>query len=204
MPVPAGQARIDVLLPGTLALAVIAAGLVNLGIATAYERAYGVLKRLGGSPLGRTGLIAAKVATILVVEVIVVLVLHGDRRGRLRLAAGAGRLVAAVRASRSLLGTAAFAGLGLALAGTLRAEATLTLANALFIACLLLGGVVVPLDHLPALARDHRRAAARRAPSSTRSGSPRRGRRRRDGRSWSSRPGRSGRSPSPSGRFRWE
>ncbi len=47
-----------------------------------------------------------------------------------------------------LVGTAAFAGLGLALAGTLRAEATLTLANALFIACLLLGGVVVPVDHL--------------------------------------------------------
>ena len=75
VPVPAGQARIDVLLPGTLALAVIAAGLVNLGIATAYERAYGVLKRLGGSPLGRSGLVSAKLATVLLVEVVVALVL---------------------------------------------------------------------------------------------------------------------------------
>ena len=49
-----------------------------------------------------------------------------------------------------LLGTAAFAGLGLLLAGTLRAEATLAVTNAAFIACLLLGGIVVPVDHLPA------------------------------------------------------
>ena len=47
------------------------------------------------------------------------------------------------------LGTAAFAGLGLLLAGSLRAEATLALTNAAFIACLLLGGIVVPVDHLP-------------------------------------------------------
>jgi ABC-2 type transport system permease protein len=148
VPVPAGQARVDVLLPGTLALAIIAAGLVNLGIATAYERAYGVLKRLGGSPLGRTGLIVAKLLTVIIVEIAVVAVLvaiavfvFGWRPGP---GASAPAFVAAF-----LVGTAAFAGLGLALAGTLRAEATLTLANALFIACLLLGGVVVPVDHLP-------------------------------------------------------
>jgi ABC-2 type transport system permease protein len=146
VPVAPGQARIDVLLPGTLALAVIAAGLVNLGIATAYERSYGVLKRLGGSPLGRTGLIAAKLVTVLLVEVLVVAVLVGLaalvfwwRPSAVSWPAFAATL---------LIGTAAFAGLGLALAGTLRAEATLTLANALFIACLLLGGVVVPVDHL--------------------------------------------------------
>ena len=48
-----------------------------------------------------------------------------------------------------LLGTAAFAGLGLLLAGTLRAEATLALANGLFLATLILGGIVQPLDQLP-------------------------------------------------------
>jgi ABC-2 type transport system permease protein len=148
VPIPSGQARIDVLLPGTLALAIIAAGLPNLGIATAYERSYGVLKRLGGSPLGRTGLIAAKLVTVLVVEALVILVLMGLAAlvfgWRPAPEASAPLFVIAL-----LLGTAAFAGLGLALAGTLRAEATLTLANALFIACLLLGGVVIPLDHLP-------------------------------------------------------
>ena len=58
------------LFPGALTLAVIATGLVNLGIATAYERNYGVLKRLGGSPLTRSGLMTAKVATVLVIEVV--------------------------------------------------------------------------------------------------------------------------------------
>ena len=56
----------DFLLPVTLALAVIATSLVNLGIATAYERSYGVLKRLGGSPLGRAGLLAAKIGAVVV------------------------------------------------------------------------------------------------------------------------------------------
>jgi ABC-2 type transport system permease protein len=148
VPVPAGQARIDMLLSGTLALAIVAAGLVNLGIATAYERAYGVLKRLGGSPLGRPGLLVAKLATVVLVEAVVVIVLlalatlvFGWRPGE---TVSWPAFVAAF-----VVGTAAFAGLGLALAGTLRAEATLTVANVLFIACLLLGGVVVPLDHLP-------------------------------------------------------
>lgn len=148
IPVPAGQARVDVLLPGALALAVIAAGLVNLGIATAYERAYGVLKRLGGSPLGRTGMIVAKLAVVVAVEIVVVVVLFAIAAGVFGWRPGASTSWPAVVATL-LLGTAAFAGLGLAMAGTLRAEATLTLANALFIACLLLGGVVVPLDHLP-------------------------------------------------------
>ena len=147
VPVPAGQARIDVLLPGTLALAVIAAGLVNLGIATAYERAYGVLKRLGGSPLGRIGLISAKLVTVLVVEAVVAILLIALAAGIFGWRPSPATSWPAVIVTL-LLGTAAFAGLGLALAGTLRAEATLALANALFIACLLLGGVVVPVDHL--------------------------------------------------------
>jgi ABC-2 type transport system permease protein len=48
-----------------------------------------------------------------------------------------------------VLGSLAFGGLGLLLAGSLRAEATLALANGLFLAFLLLGGMIIPLDHLP-------------------------------------------------------
>src|SRR5436305_3320530 len=76
VPLEKGHA-VDFLLPGILALAIIAAGMVNLGIATAYERYYGVLKRLGGSPLPRSGLIIAKVISILVLEVIQVILLVG-------------------------------------------------------------------------------------------------------------------------------
>lgn len=147
LPTPAGR-PVDFLLPGSMALAVIATSLVNLGIATAYERHYGVLKRLGGSPLTRAGLVVAKIVAVLVVEVgqVVLLVAIASFALGWGPAPGANLflLLAAV-----LLGTLAFAGLGLLLAGGLRAEATLALANALFVGAMLLGGIILPLDHLP-------------------------------------------------------
>lgn len=144
---PSGR-TIDFLLPGTLTLAVISTGLVSLGIATAYERYYGVLKRLGVTPFPRFGLIAAKLLSVLVLQSLQVTFLtaiailgYGWRpHGSLPLAL----LVL-------ILGTAAFAGLGLAMAGALRAEATLAAANGLFLFFLLLGGLYVPVDHLPGL-----------------------------------------------------
>lgn len=146
---PTGTARpVDFLLPGVLALAVVATGMVNLGIATAYERSYGVLKRLGGSPLGRGGLVAAKLAAIGVVELVQVALLVAIAAGLLGWAPGPGANLP-LAAAALLLGSLAFAGLGLAMAGTLRAEATLAGANALFLVLLLLGGVVVPIDRLP-------------------------------------------------------
>lgn len=139
---------VDFLLPGSIALAIIAAGLVNLGIATGYERAYGVLKRLGGAPLPRWGLLGAKTAALLVLELVQLVVLLAVGILILGWQPGAGwspvLLLVAVA-----LGTLAFAGLGLLLAGTLRAEATLALANALFLGLLMLGGIVLPIDHLP-------------------------------------------------------
>ena len=142
-----GMSSVYFLLPGILAVAIIAAGMVNLGIATAYERYYGVLKRLGSSPLSRGSLILAKVISILLLEVVQVLLLTGvaigfygwHPVGNLPLAL----LVIA-------LGTVTFASLGLAMAGALRAEMTLAGANALFLLFLLLGGGILPLDHLPA------------------------------------------------------
>src|SRR6266404_2098056 len=76
VPTTGGKA-VDFLLPGMLALAVMATGMVSLGIATAYERYYGVLKRLGSSPLPRSGLIIAKVISVLALEVIQIIVLVG-------------------------------------------------------------------------------------------------------------------------------
>lgn len=146
---PTGSGRpVDFLLPGALALAVIATSLVNLGIATAYERNYGVLKRLGGSPLTRGGLLAAKMSVVLVVEIAQVVLLIAIAVVALGWEPGTGASPAAFVASL-LLGTLAFAGLGLLMAGSIRAEATLALANGLFIAFLLLGGIVLPVSHLP-------------------------------------------------------
>jgi ABC-2 type transport system permease protein len=144
-----GGRPIDFLLPGILALAVISTSLVNLGIATAFERSYGVLKRLGGTPLPRSGLIAAKVLAVVAVEAVQVALLVALAVVAFGWAPGTGWSPGIVLVGL-VLGTGAFAGLGLLLAGSLRAEATLAIANGLFLVFLLLGGIVVPVDQLPA------------------------------------------------------
>lgn len=139
---------IDYLVPGILALAIISTGMVNLGIATAYERYYGVLKRLGGSPLPRWGLLLAKAVSILVLEVAQVILLTVVAR----FGFGWQPTVATGLALLGLLlGTIAFSAIGLAMAGALRAEATLAIANGLYLLFLVVGDVLLPIDHLPAL-----------------------------------------------------
>jgi ABC-2 type transport system permease protein len=142
------RSQVEVLLPGALALAVIATSFVNLGIATAYERQYRVLKRLGGSPLGRGDLAVAKIGAVLAVELAQLVLLVAIAAGVFGWSMPAGASVVVV-AVALLLGTAAFCGLGLLLAGTLRAEATLALANGLFLGFLLVGGILLPVDRLP-------------------------------------------------------
>ena len=141
---------VDFVLPGSIALAIIAAGLVNLGIATAYERSYGVLKRLGGAPLPRWGLLAAKVTALLVLEVVQIALLIVVAVVAFHWLPGP-RWSPVLALVTIVLGTATFASLGLLLAGALRAEATLALANGLFLGFLMLGGLIVPLEQLPAI-----------------------------------------------------
>src|SRR4051812_38474587 len=148
LPAPATGTRIQAVLPGTLALAIIATGLVNLGIATAFERSYGVLLRLGGSPLGRTGLIVAKILTVLIVELVLTVVLIALAAAVLGWRPAEPVSVPALLAA-VILGTATFAGFGLAMAGSLRAESVLVLANVLFLVVMAIGGVLVPVSQLP-------------------------------------------------------
>ncbi|HEX5828166.1 MAG TPA: ABC transporter permease [Candidatus Limnocylindrales bacterium] len=143
-----GEPAVNRLLPGAISLAIIAASLVSLAIATGYERAYGVIKRLGGSPAGSSVVVAAKTASVVAVEAAQLVLLVGIAVGLLGFVAGPGASAPLV-AGALVVGTVAFAGLGLLMAGTLRAEATLALANLLFLVSLVLGGIVVPLDRLP-------------------------------------------------------
>lgn len=136
---------LDFLVPGVLALAVMSSAMVSLGIATGFERRYGVLKRLGSTPLSRRGLLAAKTITVLVVEVIQAVLIVGTGIA-LGWEPSAGVFTAIVLL---LIGTVAFAGIGMLMAGTLRAEANLALANGLFLVLLFLGGMAYPLDRLP-------------------------------------------------------
>lgn len=141
--------RVDFLAPGLLALAVMSTAFTGQAIATGFERRYGVLKRLGATPLPRWALLTAKTGCVLVTEVLQVALLTvialalgwSPQGGPL---AVAGLLV---------LGTAAFSGLGLLMAGTLKAEATLAGANLVFVLLLLIGGVVVPLSRFPEAVR---------------------------------------------------
>jgi ABC-2 type transport system permease protein len=136
---------VDFLVPGVLALAVMSTAMVSLAIATGYERRYGVLKRLGSTPLSRGGLLAAKTANVIAIEIVqaVVIIVTGIALGW---ELNGGVVLAALFL---LLGTIAFAGIGMLMAGTLRAEATLATANGVFLVLLFIGGMAYPLDKLP-------------------------------------------------------
>lgn len=141
-----GRATVDFLVPGVLAISVMATGLVSLAIATAFERKYGVLKLLGGSPLPRWGILAGKslaVGVVIVAQTGAVLAVATVGLGWSPTAA----IVPAVAAM--LVGTVAFCALGLLLAGTLRAEATLALSNTLFLVLLVVSGLVFDAAELP-------------------------------------------------------
>ncbi|MFJ6936262.1 ABC transporter permease [Streptomyces sp. NPDC101132] len=137
---------VDFLAPGVLALAVMSTAFTGQAIATGFDRRYGVLKRLGASPLPRWGLMAAKTLSVLVTEVLQVALLTAIAFGLGWSPQGSPVAVAALL----LLGTAAFSGLGLLMAGTLKAEVTLAAANLVFLLLLVAGGVIVPLEKFPA------------------------------------------------------
>lgn len=134
---------VDTFAPGVLALAVMSTAFTSLAIATGFERRYGVIKWLGSSPLPRAGLLAGKVLALLLVQSLQVVVL-----GAVALGLGwdprtsASALLGAVLTG--VLGTAAFAALGLFVAGVLRAEATLAAANLIYLLLMAGGAVVLP------------------------------------------------------------
>jgi ABC-2 type transport system permease protein len=138
------------LAPGVLAMAVLSTAFTGLAIATGFERSYLVLKRLGTTPLGRPRLIAAKVVGVLLVIAIqaVVITLASLALGWSP-EAGVFAALPAVA-----LATVAFASLGLLMAGTLRAEITLAVANAGFILLMLVSGMIIPIAKLPGAMRN--------------------------------------------------
>jgi ABC-2 type transport system permease protein len=149
---------LDFLAPGVLALAVMSTAMVSLGIGTGFERSYLVLKRLGATPLGRTRLIVAKIVGVLMVEIVQFAVLVPVAYALGWSPEGPNWLLAIVAVA---LGTMAFAGIGLTLAGRLRGEINLAAQNGIYLVLLLLGGMVIPFDDLPGPIR----AVARALPS---------------------------------------
>ncbi len=145
-----GSSRVNAAVPGILALCALSTAFTGQGIATGFDRRYGVLRFLSTTPLGRSGLIAGKVLavlTVLALQVVVITVVAlflGWTPPAAGWLPGLALLV---------LGAAAFTALGLLVAGTVRPEATLAITNLLWILLGALGGIVIPADRLPALAQ---------------------------------------------------
>jgi ABC-2 type transport system permease protein len=142
--------RIDFVVPSVLALAVMSASFTGLAIGTGFERKYAVLKRLGATALPRRILLLGKTCAVLILQVLQVALIcafgyalgwqpHGQ-------AAWAIPLI--------VLGTFTFGGIGLLLAGTVRAEITLAAANLIWLVLLFAGGIAVPLSRYPSAAED--------------------------------------------------
>lgn len=146
LPLPKGiSSPTTFLVPGTMTLAIMATGMVSTSIGTGVERSYGVLKRLGTTPLGRPALLAAKITSILVLEIIQLAVL-----ALVGLVLGwhpAGNIEAFVIAAA--LATAAFSGIGLLMAGTMKSEVIIGAANGIYLILLFIGGMIIPLTSLP-------------------------------------------------------
>jgi len=142
--------RIDFVVPSIITLAVMSAAFTGLAIGTGFERKYAVLKRLGATALPRTVLIGGKTLAILLLELVQLVLIcafgfalgwhpHGDPLFALVLV---------------VVGTIAFGGIGLLVAGTLRAEVTLAAANLIWLVLLFAGGIAIPLDRFGQTGQD--------------------------------------------------
>jgi ABC-2 type transport system permease protein len=142
--------RIDFVVPSIITLAVMSAAFTGLAIGTGFERKYAVLKRLGATALPRTVLIGGKTLAVLLLELVQLVLIcafgfvlgwhpHGDPFFALVLV---------------VLGTIAFGGIGLLVAGTLRAEVTLAAANLIWLILLFAGGLAIPLDRFGRTGQD--------------------------------------------------
>lgn len=145
-----GASRIDVAVPGILALCAMSTAFTGQGISTGFDRRYGVLRFLSTTPLGRAGLIAGKVLAVLAVLALQVLIVTAVALPLGWRPEPAGWLPGL---ALLILGAASFTALGLLVAGTVRPEATLAITNLLWILLGALGGIVIPAERLPALAQ---------------------------------------------------
>jgi ABC-2 type transport system permease protein len=144
--VPLPAPRVATVTPSVLALAVLSTAFTSQAIMLGFDRRYGVIRRLAATALPRWLLVAGRLAAVLGTVALQVALL-----GALAAALGwrppAAGLAWAVLLV--LLGCAAFGALAILLGGTLRAEVVLAVANAVWFALLLAGGIVVPVDRLP-------------------------------------------------------
>lgn len=142
--------RVDYAIAAIFAVAIMSTAFTGQAIAVGFDRRYGALKRLGGTPLPRSIIVGGKVTAValLVLGQLVLLGIIAAFLGWHPHPAGLLNLLLPV-----LLGVVAFCSLGLLLGGTLKAEVTLALANIIWFILLGFAGLaigvfeVTPLQH---------------------------------------------------------
>lgn len=139
--------RVDEVVPGAFALAILSSAFTGQAISIAFDRRYGVLRLLGTTPLGRDGLLLGRIAAVFAVQLLQFVLLTG-----VGLALGWRPSPAALPAYLLMwvLGNVTFVSLAVLMGGTLRAEATLALANLLWVLMAGVGGVLFAASRLPA------------------------------------------------------
>jgi ABC-2 type transport system permease protein len=143
---------LELLGPSVLALAVWSSAFTSVAISTAFERRYGLLERLATTPLGKPGLVAGKALAVIMIILGQLVILVGA-------AVGLGwrptftPLSALLAVVLVILATATFVCLALLLAGRLRAESTLGLANLIYVILLIGGALIIPLERYPGVLR---------------------------------------------------
>ncbi len=141
---------LGILVPSVLGLAIWSSAFTSVAIATGFERRYGVLERLATTPLGRSGLLAGKAGAVIMIVVgqLVIISVIGLILGWRPRPAPLTVLIAVLI---MVLAIATFSCLALLLAGRLRAEATLGLANLIYLIFAAGGGLVVAVDDYPSI-----------------------------------------------------
>ncbi|NMI02281.1 ABC transporter permease [Pseudonocardia acidicola] len=144
--VPLPDPRVQAVVPGVLALAVMSTAFTSQAISFGFDRRYGVIRRLAATALPRWLLVAGRLAAVLGLVVVqtVLLCALASALGWRPDPAGVGWALVLV-----LLGCAAFGSLGILLGGSLRAEVVLAVANLVWFVLLLAGGIVIPTAQLP-------------------------------------------------------
>lgn len=140
--------RFDDLAPSVVGLALWSSAFTSVAIATGFERGYGVLERLAATPLTRTGLVLGKALGLGLValgQVIVLATLALALGWRPHFTIGSA-LLAVLTAALAALAYAIWA---LVMAGRLRPEITLALANLVYLVGLAVGAVIWPTQAYP-------------------------------------------------------
>lgn len=141
-----GAPAIDTAVAATFATGLISTSFTSQAIMTGFDRRNGVLRWIATTPLGRSGYLAGKILATLTTHVLQVVVL-----GVLGLVLGWRPEIAGLAALVPvwLVGTVAFGALGLLVAGLLRTEAVLAVANLVFVLLVAVGGVAFPTTSFP-------------------------------------------------------